>query len=509
MKTGANVFLTGEPGSGKTHTVNAYIRYLREHDIEPSITASTGIAATHVGGMTVHSWSGIGIRRALSDYDLDAMSMIEPLVRRMRKAKVLIIDEISMLDGNTLAMVERVGRTLRQKEEPFGGLQVIFVGDFFQLPPIANNGEQPQFCFASPAWAGANPLVCYLSEQHRQEDTAFLSTLTAIRCGELEDHVFEYLGKRRVSPGGHPADIPELYTHNVDVDTKNSAELKKIDGEEKIFFMETKGSASRVAQLIKGCLSPEELVLKKGASVMFTKNSFESGYVNGTLGRVSDFDPDTGYPEVTTQEGEVFTAVPSEWSMMDNGKVLATITQIPLRLAWAITVHKSQGMSLDAAVMDLSRAFEYGQGYVALSRVRTFDGLHILGINQRALEVHPLVLACDGAFRVQSEEAERAFLAMPKDKLATLHQNFIIAMGGNFKTKKNKNKKTKEWGNGKLDHIREKHAKAYAKWDETQEKELTKLFHAGEKISAIAKKMGRQTGGIRSRLAKLGLIDEE
>lgn len=512
MKTGANVFLTGEPGSGKTYTANSYIRYLREHGIEPSVTASTGIAATHVGGMTIHSWSGIGIRRTLSEYDLDAMGMIEGLVRRIKNARVLIIDEISMLDGHTLAMVERVCRSLRQKEDPFGGLQVIFVGDFFQLPPITNNGEQAEFCFASLAWANANPLLCYLSEQHRQEDAALLSTLGAIRRGELEDHVFEYLGERHVSPGAHPVDIPKLYTHNVDVDTKNNVELEKIKGEEKVFSMQTKGSASRVAQLIKGCLSPEELVLKVGASVMFTKNGFESGYVNGTLGRVTGFDSHSGYPEVTTPGGEVFTAVPSEWSLSDNGKVLATVRQVPLRLAWAITVHKSQGMSLPAAVMDLSHAFEYGQGYVALSRVCTFSGLYILGWNQRALEVHPLVLAHDRSFRECSKEAEHAFLNMPEDKLATLHENFLIAMGGHLgksETKKKRAKKTPgRVGEKKfsVNALREKHTQAYAKWDGEQEQELTKLFKGGEKIKAIAKKMGRQVGGIRARLKKLGLV---
>ena len=516
MKTGANVFLTGEPGSGKTHTVSEYIRHLREHGIEPSITASTGIAATHVGGMTIHSWSGIAIRRLLTEYDLDALGSIESLVRRMANARVLIIDEISMLDGTLLSLVERVCRSLRHKEEAFGGLQVIFVGDFFQLPPIPERGQRPQFCFDSPAWASANPLVCYLSEQHRQEESSFLSTLTAIRRGKLEDYVFEYLGERRVSPGAHPRDIPELYTHNVDVDTKNKAELGKIEGEEKLFLMDTKGGASRVEQLIKGGLSPEELVLKIGASVMFTKNNFETGYVNGTLGKVTDFDPDTGYPKVATPGGEVFTAVPTEWSVADNGKVLATITQIPLRLAWAITVHKSQGMSLDAAVMDLSRAFEYGQGYVALSRVRTFSGLHILGINQRAFEVHPLVLENDQSFRERSKGAEDAFGAMSAADIVTLHANFIIAMGGQIKskttTKKGEKKAMVKGENNKkaftYDTLRESHKQAYAKWDAAQEEELTKRFKKREKIAEIAKAMGRQKGGISSRLKKLGLIED-
>ena len=153
LKTGANVFLTGEPGSGKTHTINNYISWLRERGIEPAITASTGIAATHVGGMTIHAWSGLGIKRDLSDWDLEALLEREPLVRRVRLAHVLIIDEVSMLDAHTLTMVDRAVRTLRGlpagkagNELPFGGLQVIFVGDFFQLPPVSK-GEQSKFAF--------------------------------------------------------------------------------------------------------------------------------------------------------------------------------------------------------------------------------------------------------------------------------------------------------------------------------------------------------------------------
>jgi hypothetical protein len=491
LKTGANVFLTGEPGSGKTHTVNAYIRYLRAHNIAPSITASTGIAATHVGGMTIHSWSGIGIRRALTEYDLDAMSANEGLVKRIATARVLIIDEVSMLDGTLLAMVETVTRTLRRKEEPFGGLQVIFVGDFFQLPPIADreSRERAQFCFESNAWRLANPIVCYLSEQHRQEDTAFLATLGAIRRGELEDSVFEYIGERHVAPGEHPHDIPQLYTHNMDVDKKNIEELNKIEGDEKVFLMNTKGSTTRVEQLKKGCLSPEELVLKEGASVMFTKNNFENGYVNGTLGRVIGFDEDNGFPRVETRDGAIITALPSEWAVDDSGKVLATISQIPLRLAWAITVHKSQGMSLDAATMDLSRAFEYGQGYVALSRVRTFSGLHILGINQRAFEVHPLVLERDQNFRERSDVAETGFSDMPAQEIKVLQDNFLLAIGGSLVAKEFSVKGTS--------------APKGSTYDET----LT-LMNSGKTLEEIAKLRDMTKGTIVKHLEELQLLDK-
>src|SRR3984957_17353698 len=145
LKTGLNVFLTGEPGSGKTYTINRYVQWLRERGIEPAVTASTGIAATHINGMTIHSWSGIGIKSNVSDYDVELIQSREKTAMRIVQAKVLIIDEISMLEAQTLESVDRVLRTLRHKpmlpEEPFGGLQIIFVGDFFQLPPISKKEE--------------------------------------------------------------------------------------------------------------------------------------------------------------------------------------------------------------------------------------------------------------------------------------------------------------------------------------------------------------------------------
>ena len=163
LKTGANIFLTGEPGSGKTYVLNQYIDWLSSSKIPVAVTASTGIASTHIGGMTVHSWSGIGARETLDQYALDSISSKEKTVRRIKKAKVLVIDEISMLDGRVLDMVETVCRTIKQREDAFGGMQVIVVGDFFQLPPIAGRGEISRFAFESRAWDSAKFLSCYLS----------------------------------------------------------------------------------------------------------------------------------------------------------------------------------------------------------------------------------------------------------------------------------------------------------------------------------------------------------
>ena len=450
LKTGATVFLTGEPGAGKTHTINAYVEYLRQHEIEPAITASTGIAATHIGGMTIHSWSGIGIRSRLSPYELDKIASNEYVSSRIRKTKVLIIDEISMLQSSMLDMVDAVCREVKQNPDPFGGMQVVFVGDFFQLPPIAKADVAPaqkydednqdqlfdnapastHFAYESHAWKRAKPLVCYLSEQYRQDDEEFLSILSAIRRGEVFDEHLETVGTRTVEAHAAPSGITRLFSHNVAVDAVNDAELAKLSGDEKVFIMHASGREPVVASLKKGCLSPETLKLKVGAVVMCTKNNAKEGFVNGTLGVVERFETFSGNPVIRTRDGKSIEIQPLEWSVEEDGKIKGQISQIPLRLAWAITVHKSQGMSLDAAVMDLSSVFEYGQGYVALSRVRNLDGLYLLGTNAKAFQVHPAILEKDAYFRTVSEETAAVFEEMPEDEVQKMQENFVIASGG-------------------------------------------------------------------------------
>ena len=346
-----------------------------------------------------------------------------------------------MLSARVLSMIDAVCREIRRNARPFGGLQTILVGDFFQLPPVSRREEdedaqesfspqahKEQFAFFSPVWNTLNPLVCYLSEQHRQEDAVFLEFLSAIRRATIAESHRELLRTRYSAKP--KTGITQLYSHNVGVNEINDAELAKLVGDVKTFEMTSRGPEKLIASLKRGCLSPELLSLKIGARVMFTKNDITTHrYVNGTLGIVMGF-ADTGYPTVKTNAGRTILAEPDEWHIEDGGRVLARITQISLRLAWAMTVHKSQGMSLDAAHMDLSDTFEYGQGYVALSRVRTLAGLSLAGLNARALEVHPEILAKDAAFRAQSQKSREAFSAMPKQELETLHSNFIRACGG-------------------------------------------------------------------------------
>ncbi len=525
LKTGANVFLTGEPGAGKTHTINTFVNYLRSCGIEPAITASTGIAATHISGMTIHSWSGIGIRTKLDKYDLDKIASSEYIVKRIRRTHVLIIDEISMLSPNTLNMIDMVCREIKQASEPFGGIQIILVGDFFQLPPVVKREEMETekqnlliteiglpktFAYSSGAWGRAQLVVCYLAEQHRQDDADFLSVLSAIRTNNFLQGHRDHIMARHIRTNKPPEDITKLFSHNVDVDKLNNIELLKLKTEIKIFKMTANGNEKIISVLKKGCLSPENLELKIGAVVMCTKNNPKERFVNGTLGMVVSFEDFTDYPIIKTKNGRNITIVPMDWTVEENGKIRAQITQIPLRLAWAITVHKSQGMSMDAAVMDLSQVFEFGQGYVALSRVRRLSGLYLLGINEHAFKVHPEILEKDLEFKKKSREAQQVFGKLFEIEIKKMHDNFMIVSGGKIK----KNTQKADLGaelpsqpKRTLEKIREEHSNAYKKWTEEEEKEIILQFKNGKTVKNISALTGRQVGGIRSRLIKLGLIE--
>lgn len=425
------MFLTGEPGAGKTYVINQYIAYLEACGVHVAVTASTGIAATHIGGMTIHAWSGIGARDQLTAYDVEAITTKEKIMRRVKKAQVLVIDEISMLDGKLVDMVNIVCKTVRQSTEAFGGIQVIFVGDFFQLPPVTRQGDMMRYAFESRGWDDARPLMCYLTDQYRQEDEMLLGLLKSVRKNQVEEEHFTLLQEQKeiAYEGIEPT---KLYTHNADVDAVNAGKLKLLPGKSRSFKMSGKGNKQMQAGLAKNCLSPEVLELKEEAMVMCTKNNFEQGYVNGTLGRVVDFNIEDGLPIIETTEGKRIQMEETSWSLAEDNKVLAEVTQIPLRLAWAITVHKSQGMSLDAAEIDLSKAFVYGQGYVALSRVRTLDGLKMLGMSPTSLRVDPKIVTIDYRFRSESGQADEAFMEMEEDEIEQMHKNFIKACGGQY-----------------------------------------------------------------------------
>jgi hypothetical protein len=363
--------------------------------------------------MTIHAWSGMGIRDYLGDADIDALTERSYLAKRFAATSVLIIDEISMMHHFRFDMLNRLAQAFKKNSQPFGGMQIILVGDFFQLPPISRQGEQPaQFVYQSEAWRDAGFTICYLQEQYRQKDEISLKILNEIRAGEVSEESYEQLqscfpAARGNRPYSGPAPT-RLFTHNIDVDTLNKRELNKVPGSECEYYMIARGKPNLVEALKKSCLAPEVLQLRPGARVMCVKNNFEAGYVNGTLGVVVS--AGVNQPPVIAVETKTgkrhLTIEPAIWRVEEEGKMLAELVQYPLRLAWAITVHKSQGMSLDAVEVDLSRSFEPGMGYVALSRVRTLDGLRILGMNNMALQVHPEVLEFDRELKARSAESQ-------------------------------------------------------------------------------------------------------
>ncbi len=406
LKMGHNVYLTGAAGTGKTYVLNKYIQYLKEKSINTGITASTGIAATHINGMTIHSWSGLGIRDSLSGSDISSLMDKLHLLTRFLYTKVLIIDEVSMLHGYRLDMVDRLLRAFKYTDRPFGGLQVILCGDFFQLPPVTRGNENGSFAYQAEVWEQMNLKVCYLTHQYRQSEDGILSVLNDIRKGDTGEHTLELLRKRYQKEIEGITVPTKLYTHNADVDTINYAQLAQIDSPAHSYDVRTTGKRELCEVLKKSCLAPEHLTLKKGATVMFVKNNYDEGYVNGTVGEIVDFEKGTDYPIVKLKDGREVIASPEAWVIEDEGVKKAEINQIPLRLAWAITIHKSQGMSLDAAEIDLSKSFIPGMGYVALSRVRTLDGMKLVGFNKMALEVNQAVLDLDRDFIRLSEENE-------------------------------------------------------------------------------------------------------
>ena len=516
MKDGRNAFLTGAAGSGKTHVLRQFIKHLRDNGKKAAVTASTGIAATHIHGGTIHSWAGFGIRERLSEFDIDILTQREPLVRKYEKTEVLIIDEVSMLHAFQLDFVDRLAREIRRSGEPFGGIQVVLCGDLFQLPPVSKGNSRPAFITESEVWDEADLNVCYLATQHRQEDETLLSVLSDIRAGDVSEMTKEPLRgryRKRVENGVVPT---KLFTHNVDVDRINAEEIAKIDSLPHYFEMETRGSKKRLESLKNNCLALEKLTLKKGAVVMFIKNDVEKKYVNGTMGVVEDFDKETKYPLVRTYSGRLVQAKPDSWHIEEDGKVKAEVVQVPLRLAWAITVHKSQGMSLDAAEIDLSKSFTPGMGYVALSRVRTLDGLALMGVNDMAFQIHPGMHELEEELQENSRRsAEDAGPLIKKQKKLEKEQE--------KKVKNLTQKKSTKFGEEALDSdgpsemrkkaysvedIRKKYPKAFKRWSKEEEAELVTAFATTQDLQKLSKKFGRGTGGIRSRLISLGLIEE-
>lgn len=489
MLSGESVLLTGPAGAGKTFVLNRFVRLAKSEGKHVSVTATTGLAATHIGGNTIHSWSGIGVHDSLpKDFGKHLSKSRQEIIE---KTDVLIIDEISMLHDFRLDMVDEVCRQVRGKDEPFGGIQVVLSGDFFQLPPV-NRGDSRagSFVVNSHVWQELDPVICYLAEQHRQDDEALLDILNALRSGDIRRrHAQQLLDRVGVEPAKDTV-MTELHTVNVDVDRINEARLDELHEDELIYTQTSTGGQSYVETLQRSVLAPSDLRLKKGALVMAVKNSMDRKYANGSLGRVVDFEPGTEYPVVEFLNGRTVSMMPDTWELRDGDKKRASISQIPLRLAWAITVHKSQGMTLDAARIDLRKAFVEGMGYVALSRVKNLSNLYLTGINQMALRASEEARQIDASLKLRGQEDNKRFS----------HLNKQAERRKNQPEKKSK-KGSSSWSE-KIAKMREKHPNAYRPWQAADDALLKQDFQNGASIKKLSEQLGRHEGSIKMRLQK-------
>lgn len=399
IRRGDNVFITGAAGTGKSYM----LKCIKEHFIgkELHVTASTGIAAVQISGVTLHSWAGLGVGTApVSEIVKFIASGRGSLLRRkLKKARILAIDEISMISAGLLDMLDEVLKSVRGNSRPFGGIQLILLGDFLQLPPVTREeATERLFCFESRAWKEAGIKVCMLQQIFRQEEADFTTLLQEMRHGVLSEENVALL-KSRIRPVPQEELRPTiLTTHNHKAEYINRLELDKLSGSTHVFTMRGEGNETKLSFLKKNCLSPEQLLLKIGAQVMMLKNTLQKeGIINGSLGIVKEITT-SGFPIVKFANGKVRMIEPEEWLVEEYDAELqamvkkARIIQIPLMLAWAVTVHKAQGMTLDQVECDLGKAFEEGQVYVALSRVKNIEGLYLRSFNPALIKVNSKVI---------------------------------------------------------------------------------------------------------------------
>ena len=493
LLSGQSALLTGPAGTGKTHVLGQFIRQCKADGKYVSVTATTGLAATHLGGSTIHAWAGIGIHDSLPNNFFDHLSKTRRDI--IAKTDVLIIDEISMLHDYRLDMIDEVCRRVREMpNQPFGRLQVVMSGDFFQLPPVnRDGGRQGSFVVQSQAWCQLDPAILYLDQQYRQQEgDALLDILTAMRAGDLRRrHAEQLLARTEVEPP-HESDLTELHTVNIDVDRINQARLAELPGDEVSYQRSSTGGQNYVDTLQRSILAPEVLVLKRGALVMAIKNDQARRFANGSIGRVTGFEPGTDYPVVEFRNGHVVTMQPDTWELRDGTRKRASISQLPLRLAWAITVHKSQGMTLDSARIDLRKAFVPGMGYVALSRVKSLDAIYLTGINRMALTMSDEAYIIDTQLRTRAaQDAERfAHLRKQAAQRATMPQKKPTGKTGST-----------SWA-AKIATMRQTHPNAYKPWTKADDETLKQGFVQGVSIRQLSRTLGRHEGSIKMRLQK-------
>jgi GTPase SAR1 family protein len=407
LKQECNVLLTGAAGSGKTFLIEKFSGWAKGNNKRVAITATTGIAATNINGKTIHNYCNLGISNKTDLLDNEnvlnlAIRMKSSYKSAIKNTDILIIDEISMLHDYQLNAADKIIRTVRNNNAPFGGLQVILCGDFFQLPPITQNNEQANFIIQAQSYVNGKFKVCYLEEFWRQnKDDNLIKILNAIRSNKLTSE-YSILKNKCLNTKLPSEKITKLYCTNIDVDEENKHHLEKLSTKSVFYLWEESGQPRELNCKNKVA---ENLELKIGAIVMFVKNNLQRGYYNGSIGEVISFD-DNNLPNIRLNDGHILKSIKQDDFYREDpvGNRLATIKQIPLKLAWAITIHKSQGMTLDKVSIDLGNTFTAGQGYVALSRARSIEHISLIGISQQALTISQQALNIENELQEESKE---------------------------------------------------------------------------------------------------------
>jgi ATP-dependent DNA helicase PIF1 len=427
---GENIFITGPGGTGKTRLIKNFIEHIKSINANYAVCAMTGCAAVilNCNAKTLHSWSGIKLAKGSKSDIINMVLRNKRVVQNWKRTKGIILDEVSMLSKKIFEIVEELARIIKGSSTPFGGMQVVFTGDFFQLPPVGTDGEPDteRFCFESPAWNMVfkphNQIE--LKTIFRQSDPLYINILTQIRTGNLDQENTSLLHtyvNRKYDETRHNGCLPtKLFPLRAKVDYYNSMMFSKLSEKEYIFEVkkrtdcltlldsgkaintESLKKCSRLTaqeieyetmQLINNTSCLPVLRLKKGSAVMCTVNlDMENGICNGSQGTVIDIVDAKPYPIPTIKfsNGIIKKMAIHHWQSEEYPTI--AISQLPLCLAWALTIHKIQGATLEMAEMDIGQSiFEYGQTYVALSRIKSLDGLYLSEFHPYKIKANPKV----------------------------------------------------------------------------------------------------------------------
>ena len=393
---GKNIFITGKSGSGKSTLIRFFIdNYSYFKKI--GVTSTTGISALNIGGKTLHSYLKIGLGTDSTDDLYKSITASNFYKRIWTSLQILIIDEISMLSIDLFEKLEHLARLIRKNDKPFGGIQLVFLGDNLQLPVVNDN----RFCFESEIWDICIDHTIFLTEIVRQADPIFQKVLNKVRKGKVDDFVKEKLdecvnkklkNEFRIKP-------TKIFSTNDETSFYNNKKLNTLLKKHNYQLFEYKLDIEWKDQkyknqrdkYVKNCIAPELLRICKDAQVMLIFNlNLDRGLCNGSRGIVTDIIEDI--PVITFLNGETEYIHYNEWIIKDGKKHICSLFQIPLRLGWAFTCHKTQSLTLDLVEIDMSRIFEYGQAYVALSRVKNMEGLSIINPNYKKIFAHPKAL---------------------------------------------------------------------------------------------------------------------